>query len=219
MNTAILIPVVVIVFLMLINAPIWAALFGGMITYFMFLKADLPAKILIQRFVATTESSSYLAVPFFITAGAIMNRAGLSEKMLDFADALVGHLRGGLAHVNILLSVVRGAPARICSTTSVFEPRSLSGYISKLRSPFVRSVISLYASVMYFTQRPLEDWVVATLKVMGLSISFAGAASAEAAVLSAAAGVSAVPQAQRENTRTSAVSNAMIFFIFLFLLF
>lgn len=98
MNTAILIPVVVIVFLMLINAPIWAALFGGMITYFMFLKADLPAKILIQRFVATTESSSYLAVPFFITAGAIMNRAGLSEKMLDFADALVGHLRGGLAH-------------------------------------------------------------------------------------------------------------------------
>ena len=67
-----------------------------------------------------------------------------------------------------------GAPARICSTTSLFEPSSLSGYISKLRSPFVRSVISLYASVMYFTQRPLEDWVVATLKVMGLSISRIG---------------------------------------------
>ena len=125
MNTAILIPVVVIVFLMLINAPIWAALFGGMITYFMFLKADLPAKILIQRFVATTESSSYLAVPFFITAGAIMNRAGLSEKMLDFADALVGHLRGGLAHVNILLSVLMGGVSGSAAADAAMESKVL----------------------------------------------------------------------------------------------
>ncbi|MGM9541628.1 MAG: TRAP transporter large permease [Candidatus Limivicinus sp.] len=125
MNISILIPVVIIVALMLMNAPIWLALFGGMLPYFFFLGDGLPAQILIQRFVATTESSSYLAVPFFITAGAIMNRAGLSEKMLDFADALVGHLRGGLAHVNILLSVLMGGVSGSAAADAAMESKIL----------------------------------------------------------------------------------------------
>ena len=125
MNISILIPVAIIVGLMLINAPIWIALLGGMLPYFFFLGDGLPAQILIQRFVATTESSSYLAVPFFITAGAIMNRAGLSEKMLDFADALVGHLRGGLAHVNILLSVLMGGVSGSAAADAAMESKIL----------------------------------------------------------------------------------------------
>ena len=125
MNISILIPVVIIVVLMLMNAPIWLALFGGMLPYFFFLGDGLPAQILIQRFVATTESSSYLAVPFFITAGAIMNRAGLSEKMLDFADALVGHLRGGLAHVNSLLSVLMGGVSGSAAADAAMESKIL----------------------------------------------------------------------------------------------
>lgn len=125
MNFSILIPVLVIVGLMLMNAPIWIALLGGMLPYFLFLGEGLPAQILIQRFVATTESSSYLAVPFFITAGAIMNRAGLSEKMLDFADALVGHLRGGLAHVNILLSVLMGGVSGSAAADAAMESKIL----------------------------------------------------------------------------------------------
>lgn len=125
MSASILIPVVVIVVLMLMNAPIWLALFGGMLPYFFFLGDGLPAQILIQRFVATTESTSYLAVPFFITAGCIMNRAGLSEKMLDFADALVGHLRGGLAHVNILLSVLMGGVSGSAAADAAMESKIL----------------------------------------------------------------------------------------------
>lgn len=125
MNLSIIIPVVVIVGLMLLNAPIWIALLGGMLPYFFFLGDGLPAQILIQRFVATTESSSYLAVPFFITAGAIMNRAGLSEKMLDFADSLVGHLNGGLAHVNILLSVLMGGVSGSAAADAAMESKIL----------------------------------------------------------------------------------------------
>lgn len=125
MNWAIIIPVAAIVILMAMNAPIWIALLGGMMPYFFFLGEGLPAQILIQRFIATTESSSYLAVPFFITAGAIMNRAGLSEKMLDFADALVGHLRGGLAHVNILLSVLMGGVSGSAAADAAMESKIL----------------------------------------------------------------------------------------------
>lgn len=46
-----------------------------------------------------------LAMPFFILAGEIMNRTGITERLVRFANILVGHLRGGLAHANILASV------------------------------------------------------------------------------------------------------------------
>ena len=108
MNWSVIIPVVTIIVLLMLNAPVWVALFGGMLPYFFFLGDGLPTQILIQRLVATTENASYLAIPFFVTAGAIMNHAGLSARLMDFAEALVGHLSGGLAHVNVLLSVLMG---------------------------------------------------------------------------------------------------------------
>ena len=76
--------------------------------YFMFLEPMLPVQIIIQRFVTPVESTSYLAIPLFITAGVIMNYSGISKRLMDLADALVGHLTGGLGHVNIVLSVLMG---------------------------------------------------------------------------------------------------------------
>lgn len=113
MNWSVIIPVVTIIVLLMLNAPVWVALFGGMLPYFFFLGDGLPTQILIQRLVATTENASYLAIPFFVTAGAIMNHAGLSARLMDFAEALVGHLSGGLAHVNVLLSVLMGGLLRV----------------------------------------------------------------------------------------------------------
>lgn len=46
-----------------------------------------------------------MAMPFFILAGEIMNKAGITQRLVQFANILVGHLRGGLAHANILASV------------------------------------------------------------------------------------------------------------------
>lgn len=125
MNWAVVIPVVVIVALLLLNAPVWLALFGGMLPYFFFLGDGLPTQVLIQRLVATTESSSYLAIPFFITAGAIMNHAGLSSRLMDLAEALVGHLTGGLAHVNVLLSVLMGGVSGSAAADAAMECKIL----------------------------------------------------------------------------------------------
>ncbi|MCC8059299.1 MAG: TRAP transporter large permease [Clostridiales bacterium] len=125
MNWAVIIPVVAIVVLLLLNAPVWVAIFGGMIPYFLFLGSGLPVQILIQRLVATTESSSYLAIPFFVTAGAIMNHAGLSSKLLDLAEAIVGHMRGGLAQVNVLLSVLMGGCSGSAAADAAMESKIL----------------------------------------------------------------------------------------------
>ena len=52
------------------------------------------------------DSFPLLAIPFFMLAGEIMNRGGITTRLVEFAQALMGHLRGGLAHVNVLSSML-----------------------------------------------------------------------------------------------------------------
>lgn len=52
------------------------------------------------------DSFPLMALPFFMLAGELMNRGGITIRLVEFAQALMGHLRGGLAHVNILTSML-----------------------------------------------------------------------------------------------------------------
>src|SRR5687767_4612034 len=65
-----------------------------------------PDVIVAQRMIAGVESFPLLAVPFFILAGNLMNIAGVTGRIYTFAVALVGWMKGGLAQVNILGSVI-----------------------------------------------------------------------------------------------------------------
>ena len=47
------------------------------------------------------DSFPLMAIPFFMLAGELMNRGGITSRLVEFAQAMMGHLRGGLAHVNI----------------------------------------------------------------------------------------------------------------------
>jgi tripartite ATP-independent transporter DctM subunit len=62
-------------------------------------------KMVSQRFYAGLDMFTLMAMPFFIFAGAIMNKSGITHRLVKFANALVGHLRGGLAHANIVASI------------------------------------------------------------------------------------------------------------------
>lgn len=52
------------------------------------------------------DSFPLMAIPFFMLAGELMNRGGITERLVEFAQAMMGHLRGGLAHVNVLSSML-----------------------------------------------------------------------------------------------------------------
>ena len=52
------------------------------------------------------DSFPLMAIPFFMLAGEMMNKGGITERLVEFSQALMGHLRGGLAHVNILSSML-----------------------------------------------------------------------------------------------------------------
>lgn len=62
--------------------------------------------ILFGRMQGALQSYLYTAIPLFILASTVMNTAGITSRIFDFANTLVGHLRGGLAQVNVLASVI-----------------------------------------------------------------------------------------------------------------
>lgn len=59
-----------------------------------------------QRLMAGADNFTLLAVPFFVLAGNLMNTSGVTDRIYGFASAMVGHLRGGLGHVNIVGSII-----------------------------------------------------------------------------------------------------------------
>ena len=61
---------------------------------------------LLSRFYNGVDSFPLLAVPFFILAGELMNAGGITRSIVNFSLSLVGHVRGGLAQVNILSSML-----------------------------------------------------------------------------------------------------------------
>jgi tripartite ATP-independent transporter DctM subunit len=69
------------------------------------IQAELPLAVLVQQMFNGVNSFTLLALPFFFLAGNVMNAGGISERLVKLAMALVGHLRGGLAHVNIVVGM------------------------------------------------------------------------------------------------------------------
>ena len=82
-----------------------------------------------QQMVEGVDHAALLAIPFFILAGNLMNVAGLTDKIFDFASAMIGHVRGGLAQVNVLASMVfagvSGAAVADCAGLGIIEIRAM----------------------------------------------------------------------------------------------
>lgn len=100
-------PLLILLACFLMGLPIGFSLILSVIAYF---ASDpyLSFNIIVQRMVSSTESVSLMAIPFFVTAGSIMNYSGISARLMALADALVGHMTGGLGQVNVLLSTLMG---------------------------------------------------------------------------------------------------------------
>ena len=90
---------------LLAGVPVFIALAGSSYIYTHFI-AELPDFVILHRMAGGIDSFPLLAVPFFILAGNLMNSAGITNRIYDFAVALAGWTRGGLAHVNIIGSVI-----------------------------------------------------------------------------------------------------------------
>jgi C4-dicarboxylate transporter DctM subunit len=91
--------------LLLVGMPVAFAI-GVASTVVVFMMERLPPTFIASKIFAGLDSFPLMAIPFYILAGNLMTEGGLTQKIVDFANALVGHVRGGLAHVSIVSAAI-----------------------------------------------------------------------------------------------------------------
>jgi tripartite ATP-independent transporter DctM subunit len=92
--------------LLLIGVPVAFALAASSLATVMYL--GLPTLVVVQQTASGASVTTLIAIPLFIFAGEMMMRGGISERLIAFASALVGRLRGGLGQINVLSSLFFG---------------------------------------------------------------------------------------------------------------
>ncbi len=142
-------PIIVLFILFFLNIPIAFALMGSSLFYFIFINSSMPMEMVIQQFVTSIESFPYLAVPFFIMMGSVMNYSGISEALMDFANVLVGHTKGGLAQVNVLLSALMGGISGSANADAAMQSKILVPEMEKkgFSLPFSAAVTAASSAV------------------------------------------------------------------------
>ncbi|MCP3055197.1 TRAP transporter large permease [Aurantimonas marianensis] len=96
---------VLVLVLIILGVPVAIALAGSS-AVFILIEGRVPDVVVIHRMINGVDSFPLLAIPFFILAGNLMNTAGITERIFDFAKAIFGWMRGGLGHVNVGASVI-----------------------------------------------------------------------------------------------------------------
>lgn len=109
--------------LMLIGVPVAISLGLSSALTIMLFSPDSPRSLAIKMF-ETSEHSTLLAIPFFLIAGAFMTTGGVAQRLIDFANACVGHIRGGLAIGSVLACMLFAAlsgssPATVAAVGSI----------------------------------------------------------------------------------------------------
>lgn len=117
--------IIVFLFCVFIGLPIYFSF--GLTATFACIVGGLPLQIIAQRLVIGMDSFVLLAVPGFVLAGEIMCQGGISKRIVDFCNALVGHFKGGLSMVAVLTGMIIGgisgsAVADTAAVASVLVP-------------------------------------------------------------------------------------------------
>lgn len=140
--------VIVIVFLLIavIGVPLAFAL--GLAGFVGLLLADMPLRLLAQRAMFTVNSFPLMAIPFFMLAGELMVSGGIINRLIDFANVVIGRVRGGLAQVTVgagmgMASVSGAAIADATALSSVLYRPVAKQY----DGPFAGAVIAAAANL------------------------------------------------------------------------
>ncbi len=120
-----IIPILLVFVFYLLGMPIVYALFGSTFFYFLVIDTTSQPWLILQKVMNSTQSFSLLAIPFFIMSGSVMGFGGITEKLMDFCECVTGHMKGGLAQVNVLLSMLMGGCSGSANADAAMQSRML----------------------------------------------------------------------------------------------
>ena len=142
------IPALLMLGLFALETPIAFAIAISALSFFL-LDGQIPLNIFVQKMVSATESYPLLAIPFFVLAGAIMNKAGITRRLLALADAMVGHMTGALAQMCTVLATLLGGLTASSSADAAMLSKILGPEMVRANySPAFAAVITSCAAII-----------------------------------------------------------------------
>lgn len=118
-------PLILVFALLAFRIPVCMAFISGAVFYFGVIATEMPLNIILSKMLSAGMNMNLMAIPFFITAGLLMNYTGITTRMMKFADLCVGHMWGGLAQVNVLLSTLMGGLCGSSNADAAMECKML----------------------------------------------------------------------------------------------
>lgn len=134
--------------LLIIGAPVYLCMGFSSAVWILF-SEGIPGLVIAQKMYTATDSFALMAIPFFMLAGQLMERTGITESIVDFANSLVGHIRGGLALTcelaGILMGGISGSGNADCSAlgSMLLPALEKSGYDEGFACSVVASAANL----------------------------------------------------------------------------
>ncbi len=125
-------PMILVFILFFQKISVAFAMIIATLFYYVFINTTMPVEISVQRIITSMESFPYLAIPFFACAGVVFNYAGITRRLMGFADVLVGHMTGGLGQVNVLLSTLMGGLSGSANADAAMESKILVPEMERL---------------------------------------------------------------------------------------
>lgn len=89
---------------LVLGTPVALAFLAASVLFL--LHAGFPVSVAGQAMIGGVSNTTLLAVPLYILAGELMNNGGITRRLFDFAETAMGHVRGGLGHVNVFASII-----------------------------------------------------------------------------------------------------------------
>jgi tripartite ATP-independent transporter DctM subunit len=110
-----------------LGMPVFISMGISSFIYILTFHDKIPLLVIPTNMIGMLDSYGFLAIPFFFLAGDLMNTGGITKRLVDFAAALVGHIKGGLSHVSIIANMIMAgvsgsAIADASATGSVLIP-------------------------------------------------------------------------------------------------
>lgn len=142
-------PAILMFVLFMLRTPVtWAMAIPGLL-FFILNRQDVPLSTFAQELMEGTQSITLLALPFFVLAGAIMNAAGITRRLLNVAEILVGHMTGALAQMCIVLATMLGGLTASSNADAAILSKTIGLQMTKRNySPAFAAVVTSCSSII-----------------------------------------------------------------------
>lgn len=125
-------PILVLFILFFLKVPVAYSMIIAATSYFLLCSGTPDISMMMQKMISANSSFTYLAIPFFTCAGVVFGYSGITSRLMGLCEMLVGHMTGGMAQVNVLLSALMGGLSGSANADAALQSKMLVPEMEKI---------------------------------------------------------------------------------------